>query len=130
MANISKRPSVKPIRGPARWSIALTLGVVAAASTLVLWSAPVDRKSVTLRIRIENMEFYPSTLEVRVGDRIEFKNLDLVPHTATSTTRQTFDSGTLKSGESWNLTCREEGVTGYRCIFHPAMTGSIKILPR
>lgn len=130
MPSTSKAPSVKPVRSRSRWSVAIILGVVAVASTVALRHSPGAVEGATHHVAIENMRFTPEAIEVRVGDRIEFKNLDFVPHTATSTTKQIFDSGTLKSGESWTLTCREVGVADYRCIFHPVMTGSINVLPR
>jgi plastocyanin len=76
------------------------------------------------------MKFSPASIQVRVGDRIEFKNIDFVPHTATSTKGQPFDSGTLQTGESWTVTCHEVGVTDYRCHLHPTMTASIEVVAR
>lgn len=83
---------------------------------------------VTHIVRIEDMRFHPETIEVAQGDRIEFKNADLVPHTATaSVSGGDFDSGIIEAGKSWTLVCRREGVFDYRCAFHPTMKGSIHV---
>ena len=38
----------------------------------------------THTVKIEGMAFVPATLEVSVGDTVEWINEDLVPHTATA----------------------------------------------
>ena len=50
---------------------------------------------------IENMKFTPANLHLRLGDRVIFKNADLVPHTATAKDAAGFDSGTLLMGQTW-----------------------------
>jgi plastocyanin len=128
MPSTSKPHPAESARPRLWWTVALVLGCVVALSTVWHRRSAVTAESVTYRILIEGMKFSPAAIQVRAGDRIEFKNLDFVPHTATSTTKQIFDSGILQSGDSWTLTCREVGVTDYRCLFHPVMTGSIEIL--
>jgi plastocyanin len=64
------------------------------------------------------------TIEVKQGDVVEWKNDDLVPHTATSTS---FDSGTIASGESWRHTFTNAGTFSYACTFHPAMKGVVNV---
>jgi plastocyanin len=61
-------------------------------------------------------------LEVKKGDVVEWKNDDLIPHTATS---PEFDSGALKSGQSWRHTFTKAGDFPYICTFHPQMKGVV-----
>lgn len=77
---------------------------------------------------MENMQFSPRVLKVRVGDRIEYKNTDLVPHTATAKRADTFDSGLIKPGESWTFSPTTVGTFGYTCTFHPVMTGELLVV--
>lgn len=49
----------------------------------------------TQTIVIRDSKFQPATLTVNVGDTVECKNSDIVPHTATSTESSEFDSGRI-----------------------------------
>jgi plastocyanin len=79
-------------------------------------------------ITIEGMKFSPDAVRVHVGDRIEFKNADLVPHTATAKGANGFDSGLIKAGESWTFAPTKPGSLNYACSFHPTMTGRIVVV--
>lgn len=83
--------------------------------------APAVAASVT-QVSMRNLQFYPVTIEVKSGDVVEWKNDDLVPHTATATS---FDSGTIVSGQSWRHTFTNAGDFPYVCTFHPQMKGVV-----
>lgn len=83
--------------------------------------APAVASSVT-QVSMRNLQFYPVTIEVRKGDAVEWKNDDLVTHTATSAS---FDSGPLVSGQSWRHTFTQAGNFSYICTFHPQMKGVV-----
>ena len=76
-------------------------------------------------VKIENMKFSPAALRVQVGDRIDFRNADLVPHTVTAKSAGAFDSGLVKPGESWTFVAKIPGNFGYTCTFHPMMVGEL-----
>jgi len=75
-----------------------------------------------IQVSIRNLQFYPVTNQVNKGEVVEWKNDDLVPHTATS---GSFDSGTIASGQSWRHTFTDAGVFPYACAFHPQMKGVV-----
>jgi len=83
--------------------------------------APPVASSVA-QVSVRNLQFSPMTIEVKKGDTIEWKNDDLVPHTATSTA---FNSGTIVSGQSWQHTFTQAGNFSYICSFHPQMKGVV-----
>ena len=87
------------------------------------------RQPKTHVIVMENMRFTPSTLEISPGDRVTFKNSDLVPHTATTKAKQpfSFDSGNVKPGESWTVSLHAREPIHYACTFHPMMEGVIVV---
>src|SRR5689334_7521251 len=89
-------------------------------------SAPEPR---TLVVVIENMKFTPAALEIRPGDRVTFRNADLVPHTATTKPKAAgaFDSRLLKPGESWSFRPDANEPIHYACAFHPMMEGVIVV---
>jgi plastocyanin len=77
-----------------------------------------------VKVSIRNMQFYPRTLKIKKGDVVEWKNDDVVPHTATSAS---FDSRSMNPGTSWRHTFTKAGQFAYVCTFHPTMTGVVVV---
>jgi mono/diheme cytochrome c family protein len=75
-----------------------------------------------VQILISGMKFARSTVEVRVGETVEWKNDDITPHTATG---GAFDSGSIDPEKSWRHTFTEAGQFPYGCTFHPEMKAEI-----
>jgi plastocyanin len=82
----------------------------------------IPTSSAISQVSIRNVEFYPATIEVKKGSVVEWKNDDLIPHTATS---PSFDSGSLAAGQSWRHTFTAAGTFPYICTFHPNMKGVV-----
>ena len=77
---------------------------------------------------IREFKFEPATLTVHVGDTVEWKNDDIVPHTATAdgaAQKPAFDSGTMRKGATWRYVARKKGTYNYTCMFHPNMKGKL-----
>lgn len=74
-------------------------------------------------ITIVGMKFVPAQIDVHAGDTIEWKNEDILPHTATAENKS-FDSGAINPGKSWRFTARKKGTVSYACTFHPTMKGA------
>ena len=80
--------------------------------------------SAAAQVSMRNLQFSPVAIEVKKGNVVEWRNDDLVPHTATSAA---FDSGTIASGKSWRHTFTNVGKFTYVCTFHPAMKGIVNV---
>lgn len=80
--------------------------------------------STTHVIEIEAFQFSPQSLTVAEGDTIIWRNLDVVPHTATAGDGA-WDSGNLNNQDEWSFVAGDAGVWDYICTFHPSMTGTI-----
>ena len=93
-------------------------------------SAPKPEENHTHLVKIEAMKFSPDVVTVHPGDRIEFTNRDIVPHTATAVSAQGFDSGLLNNGQTWSYTPKDTGTVAYHCTYHPTMVGTIVVTPR
>lgn len=78
-------------------------------------------------ILIDHFNYQPDTLAIHVGDTVEWKNVDIVPHTATATDKKSFDSGPIAKGTSWRSTFNRKGTYGYECIFHPNMKAKLVV---
>ena len=75
-------------------------------------------------VAISGFQFVPPTLEVHVGDTIEWKNADFVDHTATADDRA-FDTGRVQAGETKRIVAKEKGRFPYFCRYHSAMKGAV-----
>jgi len=100
--------------------------VVPAAATL--FGEPVSAAKpaalAVVKVSMRNMQFDPQSLKVKKGTVVEWKNDDIVPHTATSAS---FDSGSLAPGKSWRYTFTKAGEFSYTCTFHPMMKGIVTV---
>lgn len=74
---------------------------------------------------IHAMSFDPPTLTVAAGDRVTWRNDDLVAHTATAAGR--FDSGELAPAQTFTVTLQTSGEVKYACRLHPTMLGSVEV---
>ena len=87
-------------------------------------------------VEVKDFEFTPKDLEILIGDTIEFVWTGIIPHTVTSDVLSgdnSFDSGLLGQGASYELILTESGSHPYYCIPHGGpggvgMAGSIQVL--
>ena len=77
-------------------------------------------------IMITGYKFQPAELTVKVGDTVEWKNMDSVPHNAVANDRA-FDSGKLKVGMTGKFVAadKDKGTHEYSCTFHPNMKAKL-----
>jgi plastocyanin len=86
---------------------------------------PLAAAAATHTVTIEGMKFVPETVTVNKGDRIVWKNKDIVPHTATAA--GSFDSKSIASGVSWSQVARKPGRYAVVCSFHPGMKATLVV---
>lgn len=86
--------------------------------------APVVATAKTHKVEIMNFAFSSASLEISVGDIVEFTNLDAVKHSAVED-NGVFDTGLLAKGESKQIAFSEAGEFAYYCGPHPDMRASI-----
>ena len=93
-------------------------------AVLALTAAPAQ--AATIEVTIDKLVFSPATIEAKVGDTIEWVNMDVFAHTAT-----------VKGGwevmippkKSASLTLKAAGAVDYFCRFHPNMKGHVNVAP-
>ena len=78
-------------------------------------------------ITIDATSFTPANLSIRAGDTVIWVNKDILPHTATQSAKNGFDSGMLATGASWKRTFTAKGDVDYVCAFHPTMKGRLRV---
>ncbi len=99
-----------------------TLLGLGAALPLIAGPARAADHAVT----IKNMKFDPAELTVAAGDSVTFTNADGAPHTATADDGS-FDTGTLKKGDSVSITFAAAGVFAYHCAIHRSMKAVVTV---
>lgn len=97
-----------------------------AALALALLAGGPAAWAATHTVIIEGMQFQPSALTVKRGDRVVWVNHDVVPHTATAA-GQVFGSPAIAPGASWVATVNKPGRHDYVCTLHPTMKASLVV---
>lgn len=112
-------------------SMRVALAIISLVAMAFLAScSPGSRPSASSQahtVVISGSQFQPATLTVNAGDTVEWKNSDIIPHTATSTDSTTFDSGRIEVGASWKYGANKRGKFNYECTFHPNMQGQLVV---
>jgi plastocyanin len=71
--------------------------------------------------------FSPATLTIRAGTTVIWKNMSSVPHTITSDDGQTFDSGNVPPGGTFQFKFTVAGSYPYHCNIHPYMRATVNL---
>jgi len=77
-------------------------------------------------VTLAGSRFTPLTLTVKVGDSVRWFNDDAMPHTV-SAADQSWDSGYLAPGVSFERRFDATGTYSYVCRYHSWMTGTIEV---
>lgn len=119
------------VAGVATARTALTAQEVANATppaTPDALGSPVATPSAEVEIELKDFMFIPDEITVGVGTTITWTNRDPVAHTADAADDpQTFDSGNIAPGQTFQHTFDEPGTIDYICIYHGNMKGTIVV---
>lgn len=118
--------------GRAARSAAAALGLLAgtallAAPGLALAAAGTAGSPQVHMVVMRGMTFEPPTLEVRPGDKVVWRNGDVVPHDVKG---PGFKSPTVNPGDSFVWTATGKGEIAYKCTLHPKMDGVLVVSGR
>ena len=87
---------------------------------------PVAEVAASASVTIRDFEFAPATVTVNEGDTVTWTNEGPTVHTATAEDGS-FDTGSLRKGESGSATFTSAGSISYICTPHPNMRGTIVV---
>lgn len=85
---------------------------------------PVAEASASASVTISDFKFTPDTVTVNEGDTVTWTNDGPTVHTATAEDGS-FDTGTLRKGDSGSATFTSAGTINYICSPHPYMKGKV-----
>src|SRR5215212_10463843 len=105
----------------------LTFASVAGAQKASVAGAYKQQKQATRTVVIQGFSFKPAHITFKRGTKVTWINKDMTKHTATAN-NGAFDSGVLRSGQSYSHTFKTAGRTNnYHCEIHPFMRGSVTV---
>jgi plastocyanin len=109
-----------------RWTILLLLLVACFWGAASVWAGPQQKKTAmaTHEILISGFKYQPDTVTVQVGDTVQWKNGDLVPHTVVAADGS-FRSELIAPGAIWKMVPKKSGTFPYSCEPHPNMHGEL-----
>ena len=87
---------------------------------------PSAKASASATVTISDFKFTPDSVTVNEGDTVTFNNDGPTVHTATADDGS-FDTGSLREGESGSATFTQAGTITYFCQPHPFMKGSVVV---
>ena len=101
------------------------LKLIMAAPAAMIGIHETANAADTHTVRINGFAFMPERLQAKEGDKIIFVNEDIVPHTATATD-ESWDTGSLDTGEGAEIILSADMTMDYYCRFHPMMKAVIE----
>ena len=99
-------------------------GAPAAQGFAARGPQPPAARAGDTQVRVATFAFGPSTVRVRVGQRVTWINGDPVPHTATAKDLR-WSSGQVVPGGSFTMTMTKPGTYDYFCGDHPFMQAKV-----
>jgi plastocyanin len=78
-------------------------------------------------IKMQNIQFDPKAVTVKVGQKVKWVNEDGVAHNVASQSGETIKSPTFGHGGSFEFTPKQAGDIKYVCTLHPGMDGTLTV---
>lgn len=101
------------------------LALIAAAFAVQL--AATTTSAATVHVNVDDNFYQPATMEITVGDTVQWDFVGSNPHSVTSETAGLFDSG-IQTGGVFSHTFNSAGTFAYVCLVHgPSMSGTIVV---
>ena len=99
----------------------------AAAGVLSLGPTVAAAGQDRVVIEIRDFAFVAERQTVSPGDIVVWRNLDIVPHSATASDGS-WDSGLIAAGDSWETVVTDDMALAYYCRYHPSMEAALPLV--
>lgn len=111
----------------ARSSFFLSVVAIAGSMGLLYAGMQVPGEAVAVNsVSMGDNFFQPNSINVQVGQAVEWKNNGNLPHTATAGTGS-FDSGLVMKTKTFSQVFEVPGTFSYACAVHPEMVGTVVV---
>ena len=87
---------------------------------------PADQGKI-VEVAIEDFSFNPASVTILTGDTVRWTNKDSAVHTVKGSS---FESGELKTGDTYEFRFTDAGTYNYECSIHPSMKGTVVVNER
>ena len=84
--------------------------------------------TATTAVSMSGTSFTPNCIKVAKGTQVVFTNADSVGHTVTGLTTDTFDSGQVSGGSTYNHTFGTTGTVDIRCDYHASFGMTMTVI--
>jgi plastocyanin len=78
-------------------------------------------------IKMQNIQFDPKDVTVKVGQKVTWTNDDSVDHNVTAQSGADFKSKDFGNGATFSFTPDKAGTIKYVCTIHPGMTATLTV---
>jgi plastocyanin len=101
---------------------------IALMSAAALFAVSVAANATDHEVKQKGNAFSTSSLKIKVGDAISFRNDDPHFHNVFSLSdAQSFDLGSYPQGQAKSVTFNKEGKVEVECAIHPAMKMTVDV---
>ena len=80
-----------------------------------------------VNVVMQNNQFAPEAIKVKVGQKIHWVNNDPYPHNVTATKGEDFKSKSINGGGTFDYTADKAGKIDYICTIHSGQRGTITV---
>jgi plastocyanin len=122
VANASPSPS--PVPTPTPSPVPTPTPTPEPTPTPTPEATPTPEPLPDVVVTIANLAFSPASVEVKVGQKVIWKNKDTQTHTATADSGE-FATGFIDPGGQASVTIQSVGEFNYHCSVHPFMKGTV-----
>jgi plastocyanin len=105
-----------------------TSSATSSSSTSASASAGSGGAGQTVKVTMKSLAFDPKSITAKVGETVQWTNVDQPPHNVTYVSGPKFtSSGTLNTGDKFSLKLTAAGTIHYVCTIHPFMKATIVV---
>jgi plastocyanin len=97
------------------------------ASTSTSTSSSSSSSGNEVVIKMQNIQFDPKAVTVKVGQKVKWVNEDTVAHDVASQSGEKIKSPTFGHGGSFEFTPTKAGEIKYVCTLHPGMDATLTV---
>lgn len=80
-----------------------------------------------VKVSMKDIRYIPREVTAKVGQTVVWTNDDPIPHTVTAEKGETFDSGNVNAGDTYEYSPTKAGEISYVCTIHPNQTGTLTV---
>jgi plastocyanin len=81
-------------------------------------------------IGMKSLHFKPDNVQVKVGQKVTWKNEESVPHDVKADSGASFASETFGKDGTYSFTPTKAGTIKYECTLHPGMDGTLDVVAK